>query len=70
MEEAKCIMGSLLMKLQLIGTHPTLGQQYFTSSEGRANIHFIVEGEFHTASTNSVEIIYNLRDSQGILSTP
>ena len=38
-----------------------IGQQYFTSSEGRANIHFIVEGEFHTASTNSVEIIYNPR---------
>ena len=38
-----------------------IGQQYYTSAEGRANIHFIVEGEFHTASTNSVEIIYNLR---------
>ena len=36
-----------------------IGQQYFTNSQGKANIHFIIEGEFHTATTNSVEIIYN-----------
>ena len=40
-------------------SHASVGQQYFTNSEGEANIHFLVSGELATATTNQVEIIYN-----------
>lgn len=38
---------------------PSMGQQYYTSSEGRANIHFVVAGELSSATANNVEIIYD-----------
>ncbi|MEQ9438428.1 MAG: hypothetical protein RIG62_05250 [Cyclobacteriaceae bacterium] len=43
----------------LVAHHPVKGQEYYTSSTGRANIHFIVSGKLTSASTDKVEIIYD-----------
>ncbi len=45
----------------LVAYHPVKGQEYYTSSTGRANIYFVVSGEIASASTDKVEIIYNKR---------
>ena len=40
---------------------PSVGQKYYTSTKGRANIQFVISGELESATTNNVEIIYNKR---------
>ncbi len=50
----------LLNVVFILTTHlPVIGQEYYTSSTGRANIHFVVSGELRSASTDQLEIIYN-----------
>lgn len=53
-----------------VSSKVALGQHYFTNSQSRANIHFIVEGKLHTATTDNVEIIFNQKKETVWLTFP